>query len=356
MKKHAYQSRRKLATILLLIGFLFSAWDVGGSRLRSLAVQQESLPNSRIVFSNGLDIYTMNADGGQVVRLTYAGNWEFNVQPAWSPDHSKIVFTSLRDGNVDIYVMKVDGGSVQRLTNNVGEDSQPAWSPDGTRIAFVHGDDPTYAGRVNLLNCETAQIHVMKADGTAQKPLTIEGDNTDPSWSPDSTQIAFTSNRDKIDYEIYRMKDDGSSQTRITFNDVEDGDPAWSPDGSRIAYGSGYERIYFFCGIEGIIQNPRAVTSSINGGAGEIRVMNVDGTGHAVLTTTNDNNDPAWSPDGSQIAFATRRDGNFEIYVMNANGQVQKRLTDSELGDLSPSWSPHIVMADNVHQEISETR
>jgi Periplasmic component of the Tol biopolymer transport system len=349
MKRLATQPSRKLATMLMLFSFFFSiVFQIYSHSPKNSKGEEQSNPNSRIVFSNGADIYTMNPDGSQLTRLTYAGAWEFNVQPAWSPNHTQIVFVSNRDGGgVDIYVMNADGTMVKPLTDNPGEDSQPAWSPDGSRIAFVHGDDPTYAGRANYLNCETAQVYVMKNDGSAQQKLTGAGNNTDPAWSPDSKQIAFSSNRDG-NYEIYRMKDDGSAQTRITFNDVEDADPAWSPDGLHIAYGSGYEKIYFFCGVIGIIQNPLGPASAINAGAGEIHVMSNNGSSDVQLTTTKNNSDPAWSPDGSQIVFASRRDDNFEIYLMNANGQMQKRLTYDDLGDLSPNWSPQVFVPNDA--------
>ncbi|MBV9959098.1 MAG: PD40 domain-containing protein [Acidobacteria bacterium] len=283
----------------------------------------------------------MSPDGSLLTRLTDSGDGYVYLQPTWSPDHSQIAFVSNRDGDIEIYAMKADGSSVRRLTYNPGEDSQPSWSPDGTKIAFVHGDDPSWAGRINFLNCEPAQIYVIKADGSGQKKLTGAANNTDPAWSPDSKQIAFSSDRDG-NYEIYRMNEDGSGPTRLTFNAVEDADPAWSPDGSRIAYGSGYERVYYFCGIEGIIQNPFARTSVSYGGAGEIRVLRLDGTSDLQLTTTNNNSDPAWSPDNGQIVFASRRDGNFEIYLMDSNGNGTKRLTATEPADLSPAWSPHL--------------
>jgi TolB protein len=349
MKRLAKQSIQKLATLFLLFASLVSATYQSYSRQPFSAFEEagKNPTGSRIVFSNGLDIYSMYPDGSQLTRLTDSGDGHFYLQPTWSPDHSEIAFVSDRDGDVEIYIMKADGSLVRRLTYNPGEDSQPSWSPNGAKIAFVHGDDPSYAGRVNLLNCETAQIYVSKTDGSAQKKLTVAGNNTDPSWSPDSKQIAFSSNRDG-NYEIYRMNEDGSSQTRMTFNNVEDADPAWSPDGLRIAYGSGYERVNYFCGIEGIIQNPLGPASAISGGAGEIHVLKIDGTSDAELTTTKNNSDPAWSPDGSQLVFASRRDGNFEIYIMDSSGQGQKRLTQNELGDLSPAWSPHVSIADSL--------
>ncbi|HEV7376660.1 MAG TPA: hypothetical protein VGN95_18245, partial [Pyrinomonadaceae bacterium] len=120
--------------------------------------------------------------------------------------------------------------------------------------------------------------------------------------------------------------------------------------------GSGYERINYFCGLDGIIQNPLGPASAINGGAGDIRVLKVNGASDVALTTTKNNSDPAWSPDGSQLVFASRRDGNFEIYVMDSGGLVQKRLTQNELGDLSPSWSPYISIADSLSDTLRTFR
>ena len=81
----------------------------------------------------------MNADGSGPTRLT--NNAAADVEPAWSPDGSRIAFASTRDGNFEIYVMNADGSNQTRLTNNAAADDQPAWSPDGTRIAFKSNRD-----------------------------------------------------------------------------------------------------------------------------------------------------------------------------------------------------------------------
>src|SRR5262249_31884704 len=137
--------------------------------------------------------------------------------PAWSPDGSKIAFTSARDGRNQIYVMNVDGSSQTRLTTDAGSDVSPAWSPDGKTIAFASNRDGNY------------EIYVMNSDGGDQTRLTRNLDvDLDPAWSPDGRQLTFTTNRDG-NYQIYRMDADGTSQTRLTTNQAPDATPDWQP-------------------------------------------------------------------------------------------------------------------------------
>jgi TolB protein len=143
-------------------------------------------------------------------------------------------------------------------------------------------------------------------------------------------KIAFSSNRTG-NYDIWVMNPDGSGQTDLTNNPALDDTPAWSPDGSKIAFVS------------------KRPSSPYHSTEREIYVMNADGSGQTQLTRpasyhTPNNYDPAWSPDGSKIAFVSTRDSttgyNAEIYVMNADGTGQKRLTNNPSIDDSPTWSP----------------
>ena len=267
---------------------------------------------SRIAFTSDpvglMQIFAMNADGTNVVQLS--DNTAFDVQPAWSPDGTRMAFASNRAGNGiinDVYVMNADGTNVVRLTSDPADDQQPVWSPDGTRIAFVSNRDGNN------------EIYVMNADGTSVVRLTNDlGNDVQPAWSPDATKIAFVSNRTGNN-EIYAMHTDGTNVVRLTTDNADDGAPAWSPDGTQIALRSNRDG------------NP------------DIYVMHADGTNAVRLTRSPTLNDePAWSPDGTRIAFVSNRgrpEGR-DIYVMNADGTNVLRLTTGPADNIGPRWRP----------------
>jgi TolB protein len=152
----------------------------------------------------------------------------------WSPDGTKIAFTSDRDGDAAIFVMNADGTGIQQLTNNDSTDSDPMWSPDGTKIAFARGKG----------------IFVMNADGTGIQQLTdprrpkSHDRDYDPVWSPDGTKMAFKGLRDSTfgpwgpygDTQIFVMNADGTGIQQLTDNEYSNDDPVWSPDGTKIAF------------------------------------------------------------------------------------------------------------------------
>lgn len=227
----------------------------------------------------------------------------------------RIVFATNRDGgigNFEIYIMDADGQNAQRLTTNDAADRDPALSPDGSRIAFT-------SSRGGALDPGNLDIWVMNVDGTSLARLTSDAaSDVRPAWSPDGTRIAFTSARDG-ENEIFVMDADGQNAVQLTNNTSFDASPAWSADGSKIA---------FACVPEG---------SDL-----EICIMNADGTGQASLTNNGFvENDPSWSPDG-RIAFTSDRNGlNASVFVMNADGSNVQQLTPSSAGpDDQPAWSP----------------
>ena len=187
--------------------------------------------------------------------------------------------------------------------------AQAAFPGPNGRIAFTTDRD--------ALDLE---VYSMAADGSAQTNLTNHlDDDSQPAWSATGQKIAFTSFRD-LDAEIYVMNADGTGQTRLTGNPASDTAPAWSPDAGKIAFTSDRDGVFNL----------------------DIDVMNADGTGQTPLTT-----DPgldtgaAWSPVGSRIAFTSTRDGDSEIYVMNADGSGQVALTANTVTDSGPDWSPN---------------
>ena len=196
-----------------------------------------------------------------------------------SPLWGKIVFHSNRDSNWDIYTMNSDGSNQTRLTFNEAGDSFPAWSPNGRQIAFSSQRDS--GGRNGEINSE---IYVMDADGTNQRRLThYPGIDGDPEWSPDSTQIAFSSTRAAKEgerkLEIYVMDADGSNVKQVT-NAGFAQRPKWSPDGEWILF-----------------------MDFINHGIYAIRP---DGTDLWQVSTTRFGASMhlgGWSPDGSQVLY-----------------------------------------------------
>jgi TolB protein len=131
-----------------------------------------------------IDVWIMNADGTGAVNLTGpgkpAGSTSKDLHPAWSPDGSRIAFSSDRGANRDVYAVAPDGGAATPLTDDAAPDSLPHWSPDGRSIAFTRGALPART------------LWVMAADGSGERrmwPGTI--DESSPVFAPDGTRLAF---------------------------------------------------------------------------------------------------------------------------------------------------------------------
>lgn len=199
------------------------------------------------------DLYTADRDGGNLTRLT---NFDvYTAEAILSPDGSRIVFTSLKDGDLDIYTMNVDGTDVRRLTSTPGYDGGPWWSPDGTKIVYRahHPQDSTELAQYNALLAEglirpsKVELWVMNADGSDQRQITaLGGANFGPSWSPDGSKIIFSSNYfapRSGDFELFLVNADASlagpdQLEQVTFNDSFDGFPIFHPDGSKLLWAS----------------------------------------------------------------------------------------------------------------------
>ena len=164
-----------------------------------------------------MDATDLDSDGNGDGLIQLTSGSGHDVNPAWSPDGSKIVFESDRTGHAQIFRMNADGSSQTNLTNNSSENRTPNWSPDGTLIAF----NSTIPGNY--------EIYTMDSSGSAlTRRTTNSAVDGDPTWSPDGTKIAFHSDRDG-NYEIYQMNADGSSQTNMTNNSTGDMYPDWGP-------------------------------------------------------------------------------------------------------------------------------
>ena len=149
-----------------------------------------------------------------------------NMLPAWSPDGTRLCFTSTRDGNAELYVVNRDGTNLRRLTNHPGADITPTWSPSGTTIAFTSD------------RSGTPQIYSIGVDGLGLHKITSESYADRPTWSPAPyNEIAFAS-RPGPGFDI-KVLDLASGQVRqLTFGEGTNESPAWSPNGRHLAFPS----------------------------------------------------------------------------------------------------------------------
>jgi len=179
-------------------------------------------------FPESMDIFAADLDGKNLVRLTDAPGYD--AEASYSPDGSKIVFTSFRDGDGEIYIMNADGENPRRITHAKGYDGGPFFSPDGRRIVY----------RSDRKGNDLLQVYVNNTEGTAERALTNnEFVNWGPYWHPDNRHIIYaTSRHGHSNYELYLMDVDSGQEERITYHEGFDGLPVFSPDGKRLMWTS----------------------------------------------------------------------------------------------------------------------
>ena len=193
------------------------------------------------------DIFRANPDGSGLERLTETPGYDAE---ATIGRDGRIVFTSVRDGDMEIYAMNADGGDVKRLTSRPGPDGGPFFSPDGSLIVFrgkalesgPELDDYRLLLRQGLWRPTSLEIFVMNRDGSNLRQVTrLGGANFAPYFFPDGRRILFSSNHHNPrgrDFELWAIDVDGGNLERITSNPTFDGFPMFSPDGTRLAFAS----------------------------------------------------------------------------------------------------------------------
>ena len=193
------------------------------------------------------DIFTAKPDGSNLKQLTKAPGYDAETTIS---KQGKLVFTSMRDGDLDIYTMDSNGKHVRRLTSEIGYDGGPFWSYDGKQIVYrayhpqSDKDKADYLAllKQNLIRPTTLEIWVMNADGSNKRQVTRNGKaNFAPYFFPDGKRIIFASNMADPkgrDFDLYKINVDGSGIERITFNDTFDGFPMFSPDGTKLVFAS----------------------------------------------------------------------------------------------------------------------
>ena len=239
---------------------------------------------------------------------------------------TQIAFISARTGSKEVWVMDYDGSNQHPLTHLHTISLTPRWSPDASRIAFTCY--LPYTSAATHTTVSTAQICMYSMD--AGKVVTFPkfpGTNSAPAWSPDGSQLMFSSSMNGTP-DLYVMPLAGGKPTRLTFSGVGAAtSPAWNPKTGQTV-----------------------VFVSDRGGIPKLYSMNADGTNVNLIDLPDKGYviDPAWSPNGQVLAFSWRRpDGNYDIYVMEpASQQIILITRDAGARNERPSWAPdgrHIV-------------
>ncbi|HXE75034.1 MAG TPA: hypothetical protein VNN18_05260 [Candidatus Xenobia bacterium] len=196
------------------------------------------------------DIFTARRDGSNIQRLTATPGYD--AEATVSHDGKKIVFTSMRDGDLDIYTMDANGKNVRRLTHELGYDGGPFFSPDGKKIVYraYHPETPEeiadYKSLLaqNLIRPTQLDIWVMNADGSNKRRITSNGKaNFAPFWHPDGRRIIFASNMAAEDprsrnFDLYLVNEDGTGLERVTFSPEFDGFPMFTRDAKKLVWAS----------------------------------------------------------------------------------------------------------------------
>lgn len=259
---------------------------------------------------DGKELYVIDFDGDGVQRLT--NDASISLSPAWSPDGSRLAYTSYRNGSPLLYERDLSTGRDRLVSDRSGINITPTYSPDGRTIAFA----TTVSGNTELAT--------LGPDGLEQHTRGRGFDSMSPSYSPDGRRFAFVSNR-LGEPHIYTMAV-GGGEPRIVSDYSFGGrgyntSPDWSPVGEKIAY-----------------------HSRLNGSL-QIVVADLQSGTRGLLTNDGNNEDPSWAPDGRHVVFSSRdREGGGLFVVDTVSGRIRPIIRGGRYG--LPDWSPRLRRAE----------
>jgi len=195
------------------------------------------------------EIYTAKPDGSDLRRLTNSPGYD--AESTISRDGKKILFTSMRNGDLDLYTMNAEGSHVRQLTHELGYDGGAFFSADGRKIVY-RSEQPKTPEQIadykdllsrGLIRPGNLEIWVMNANGSHKRQVTHNGAaNFAPYYLPDGKRIIFASNlanqKDPSGFDLYLINEDGTGLEQITYHPDFDAFPMFSSDGKRLVWAS----------------------------------------------------------------------------------------------------------------------
>lgn len=253
-------------------------------------------------------------------------------KPVCSHSGNKLLFSTLTSDNQhELYVVNTDGSELTLIDSSPVYCGNADWSPDDAHIVYVRRSDPYW---------NNSELVLYNMPNKTHQVLQNKEAISCPKFSPNGKQIAYVKSNG-MNQHIYKIDIKGNKNQLIISNAFC---PNWAPQGGRITYLS--------LGVDGSPQ---------------IFIANCDGSGQKQLTSSvspvwmdtgfprDGNEDPQWTPDGKQIVYVSWENGKPEIFIMNADGTYQRRLTTAELRDENPTITPdgqYILFSSRKHDMI----
>ena len=227
------------------------------------------------------------------------------MSPAWSPDSRQLAYVSFEGNLSSIFIQTLRTGNRRKISDRIGINGSPAFSPDGRKLVL------TLSNTDGNLDIHTLDLTTRKISRlTTNRSIDTEG-----TWSPDGSEIYFTSDRGGSP-QIYKISSVGGVPSRITFEGNYNARPRLSPDGKKLAM------------------------VHLRDGKYQIGIIDIEKRSLLVLSTGSQDESPSFSPNSDTLIYATRQNGLGFLETVTADGLIRQRLA-SQLGNVrEPVWSP----------------